>query len=122
MQKEWKSAFFNGCLRDADGCELNYWRSRTLVESVKPALTVVANDDVSSTDVASFSVNVEVDPIPQRRGRRRACRRSELRDKHKRVWDEVNFVWLATFSCDLSLLRAVELMDLMSSTRSNTNG
>jgi hypothetical protein len=24
-----------------------------------------------------------------------------LRDKHKRVWDELNYAWLATFLCDL---------------------
>ena len=26
---------------------------------------------------------------------------ADLREKHKRVWDELNFAWLATFSCDL---------------------
>ncbi len=26
---------------------------------------------------------------------------ADLRDKHKRVWDELNYAWLATFSCDL---------------------
>jgi hypothetical protein len=26
---------------------------------------------------------------------------ADLRDKHKRVWDELNHVWLATFLCDL---------------------
>ena len=27
---------------------------------------------------------------------------ADLRDKHKRVWDELNYAWLATFSCDLN--------------------
>ncbi len=27
--------------------------------------------------------------------------KAELREKHKRVGDELNFAWLATFSCDL---------------------
>ena len=26
---------------------------------------------------------------------------AELREKHKRVWDELNYAWLATFSCEL---------------------
>jgi hypothetical protein len=26
---------------------------------------------------------------------------ADLRDKHQRVWDELNYAWLATFSCDL---------------------
>jgi hypothetical protein len=26
---------------------------------------------------------------------------ADLRDKHKRVWDQLNYAWLATFSCDL---------------------
>ncbi len=26
---------------------------------------------------------------------------ADLRNKHKRVWDELNYAWLATFSCDL---------------------
>jgi hypothetical protein len=26
---------------------------------------------------------------------------ADLREKHKRVWDELNYAWLATFSCDL---------------------
>jgi hypothetical protein len=26
---------------------------------------------------------------------------ADIRDKHKRVWDELNYAWLATFSCDL---------------------
>ncbi len=26
---------------------------------------------------------------------------ANLRDNHKRVWDELNYAWLATFSCDL---------------------
>ena len=27
---------------------------------------------------------------------------ADLSDKHKRVWDELNYAWLATFSCDLN--------------------
>jgi hypothetical protein len=27
---------------------------------------------------------------------------ADLRDKHKRVWDELNYAWLATFSCVLN--------------------
>ncbi len=26
---------------------------------------------------------------------------ADLREKHKRLWDELNYAWLATFSCDL---------------------
>ncbi len=33
---------------------------------------------------------------------------TKLRERHKRVWDELNYAWLATFSCDLHTVR-VEL-------------
>ena len=26
---------------------------------------------------------------------------ADLREKHKRVWDELNYAWMATFSCDV---------------------